>query len=477
MELDPHQREKLNQQLAALPPGSAISLLLEVQSDQLRGGDLYSHKFVLTKLIQILAGQGFKPEFLEQPKVLFREPFDAFLVDVKNDPKQRGTILRASLDVIWDWIATDLFLGQIQGMENKIIKALMANKPDDARALMSEFHQQVGDKIWSVLSPIEEGSREHIGYNAKFGKVGIFEDALEMARALQIAPALIQLRSKIRRGLTLNHDADVHHCHGLYMQFLSTADQHAELGMLLIAGRLENTYEILKLIKLHTTAEIDTDILRDPASQSGTLVLSNLQDSIGGSIKLISRYSDFPLVAKNITEFYHCTELFTSLVELSRKSLWGNMIFQNRNDLSTAIEQQIVQLPRLINLLRYKKGAQKFTQATNSDDIGPSDYDIRQAVFIASLLRLAGRYLDQLSINDAYTKAKNEANIFVDSVAEIIVDELAKCDRQEKDTVLKYFKPMVELTLILQGEELASLLERRGDSAFRAFVSVEENTT
>jgi len=473
MEIDSQKQAKLKGQLSSLPAKAAIALLREVQRDELRGDDTYPHKFVTRQLIAHLAGQGFEAEFLGQPWQLFCEPFDAFLVDEKADIKQRGAILRKSVTAIWNWLMAELFQNQLPDLEIEIIQALMEDKPGQAKALMAEFHKQAGDAIWAELSDVEEGSRVHLSYNVKFGKPGVFEDALEVARVLRIAPALIQLRSQIQVGLTFDHDEDVHHCHGLYKQFLQSADDHIELGMLLIANRLEKPYEIVRLLQHHTGAELDSVMLRDPAAQSATLVLSDLESSINEAIKLISQYDDFPLVARKITEFHDCIELFTSLIEISPRSVWGNRIIQIRNDLSSAIKTQVEQLPRLINMLRYKNNAQQTFRHKEAEEGAPNAYDVKQAVYIASLLQLSGRLLKQLSINDAIAKARNESNNFIETAAEIIVSELAKGEWQEKKLVLKYFKPVVELTLILQGEELASILERRGESAFRAKPAVK----
>ena len=468
MELDRQTREKLNAQLAFLQPKAALALLREVRRDEAHGGNSYPHQFVAGKLIENLENQGFDAELLRQPWILFSEPFQVFLVDRKNDVRQRGSILRESASIIWNYLWTDLLPDQLPDLEFRILEALRSDRPSDARTLMAAFHSQAGDRIWSQLSVVEEGSREHLSYNSKFGKPGVFEDAMEIARALQIAPALIQLRSKMRAGLTLCHDEDVRHCHTLYQQFLKTADNHVELGMILMARRLEKPYEVIKIVQHHVGAELDTIILRDPASQSATLVLCDLEDSIREALKLISQYQDFPLVAEKITEFYHCMAVFTSVVEISTRSLWGNRIIQIRNILSAAIKLQIEQLPRLIKILRYKNKSQRFLSPRSNGESTPNPYDVNQAIYIARLLDLSGRFLSQLSINDAYAKARNEAINFLESVSEINVSELAKADAGEKTKILKYFKPLVELTLILQGEERAALLERRGDSAFRA---------
>ncbi len=468
MELDRQTREKLNAQLAFLPPKAALALLREVRRDEERGGNSYPHQFVAGKLRENLENQGFDAELLRQPWLLFSEPFQVFLVDTKNDARQRGSILKESASIIWNWLWTELLSDQLPDLEFRVLEAMRNDRPSDARALMAAFHRQAGDRIWSQLSVVEEGSREHLSYNSKLGKPGVFEDAMEMARALQIAPALIQLHSKMRAGLTLCHDEDVRHCHTLYRKFLKTADNHVELGMMLMARRLEKPYEVIKIIQHHVGAELDTVILRDPASQSATLVLCDLEDSIREALKLISQYQDFPLAAEKITEFYHSMAIFTSVVEISTRSLWGNRIIQIRNILSAAIKLQIEQLPRLIKILRYKNKSQRFLSPKSSGESGPNSYDVNQAIYIARLLDLSGRFLSQLSINDAYAKARNEAINFLESVSEINVSELAKADAGEKNKILEYFKPVVELTLILQGEERAALLERRGESAFRA---------
>jgi len=468
MELDTQTREKLNAQLAFLPPKAALALLREVRRDEERGGNSYPHEFVAGKLNENLKDQGFDEELLGQPWAMFCEPFQAFLVDKKNDPRQRGSILRESSSVIWNWLWTELLSDQLPDQEFRIIQALGDDRRDDAKAMMAAFHKQAGDRIWSQLSGVEEGSREHLSYNAKFGKPGVFEDAMEMARALQIAPPLIQLRGRMRTGLTLSHDEDVRHCHVLYQKFLQAADNHIELGMMLMASRLEKPYEVIKIIQHHVGDELDTIILSDPASQSATLVLCDLEDSIQDALKLISQYREFSLVAEKITEFYNCTAMFTSVVEISTRSVWGNRIIQIRNILSAAIKQQIEQLPRLIKSLRYKNKGSLFPSSAGDSTSGPNAYDVNQAIYIARLLDLSGRFLSQLSINDAFAKARNEAINFLESVSEINVSELAKAELGEKNKILEYFKPVVELTLILQGEERAALLERRGGSAFRA---------
>jgi len=443
-------------------------LLRKVQIDELRGDETYPHEFVTRQLMKILAQQGFESEFLDQTRVLFCEPFDSFIVDEKKDPKRRGAILQHSVTIIWDWLITELFHDSLPDLEIEIIQAFRDARPEQARKLIGKFHQQAGDRIWSELSTIEEGSKTYLAYTVKFGKSGVFEDALEMARILRIAPALIQLRNHIQAGLTLQQDEDVLHCHSLYKQFLKSTDDHIELGMMLISNRLAKPCEILKLLRHHTGTELDTIILRDPACLSATRVLIDLEGSITEAISLIGQYENFPLVEKKITEFYQCMGLFTSLVEITPGSLWGSRIIQIRNNLSSAIKQQIEQLPRLINTLRYKNKTHSSSSRQIGEKSGPNTYDIRQTIYIANLLRVSGRQLKQLSINDAFTKAKNEANNFIEVVAEIAVSKLAKADTREKNIILKYFKPIVELTSILQGEELASLLERRGESAYRA---------
>ena len=468
MEIDSQKQDKLSEQLATLPLKAAIALLREVQRDELRGGNNYPHTFVTKKLIENLVLQGVEPELLGQTWNLFCEPFEAFLVFHKTSHKNPGAIQHTSITVIWNWLLSELFQDRLPDLEIEIIQAMKDDNSDHARTLMAEFHKEAGSRIWSELSTVEEGSRAHIGFNSKFGTPGVFEDALEMAKVLQIAPALLQLRNKVRKGLTLNQDEDVIHCCGLYKQFLRSAEEHVEYGMMMIARRLEKPYEVLKVVAQHTGAETDVIILQDPASQSGSMVLCDLEDSINEAIKLIAQYEDFPTVATKIKEFYTCVELFTSLVEISPRSLWGSKIIQIRNDLSSIIKQEIEQLPRLINVLRYKNKTSLTSSTMIDEEKGPNAYDVSQALYIANLLAVSGRSLKQLSINDAFAKAKTEADNFIEAVAEIIVSALAKGDQSEKERALKYFQPILELTKILQGKEIASLLERRGDSAFRS---------
>ena len=130
-----------------------------------------------------------------------------------------------------------------------------------------------------------------------------------------------------------NHNHDVIRCSGMFKNFKKFASDHHELGMLMISARLKHPYEIIKVIQHFNALDSDLLILRDPTSQSGTTVLQNLEQSISETIKLISQNDDFSAVAEKITEFYECAELFTSLMSISPKSIWGSLIFQIRSDL------------------------------------------------------------------------------------------------------------------------------------------------
>ncbi len=472
MKIDTEKQDKLSERLASLSAEAAIALMREVERDKLRGEDTYPHDFVCSQLRKTIEETGLKVDRLGSPRRLFCEPFEVFLVDEKSDSDQRGAISRKSIAPIWNWLLGELFCDQLPVLEVEIIKALLDNEPDCARQLMKEFHKEAGDRIWAELSKVEEGSRAHLGYNVKFGGIGIFEDALEIARVLQIAPAFNRLSKQVQSGTTLQHDEDIHHCVGLYRQFVNSASAHAELGMLLIAARLKNRYEILKVVRNHIGTDNYSVAMKDPAFVSGTTVLFNLEQSVAEAIKIIPQYDDFGFVAHRIAEFHSCAELFTSFFNITPNSLWGSRLIQIRNDLSSAIQVQIEQLPRLINSIRYHGDSgsnfQTHKSAGPNSEPGPNNYDVNQAIFTAKLLMLSGKFLSQLSIYDAVTKAKHDANNFIETVAERIVSDLAKAVGQEKQVVQKYFKPMVDLTLIIQGKEIAALLERRGEAAARS---------
>ena len=472
MEIDTQIQDKLTERFSCLTPQAATALLREVERDKLRGGNTYPHEFVCAKLIQIMVDHRVTVMRLGTPETLFCAPFNIFLVDEKSEPSQRGIISRKSIMPIWNWLMSDLMRDVMPRLDADITHMLLSDDLAGAKRLMAEFHQKAGDEMWAALSAVEEGSREHMRYNALFGDASVLDDALEVARILQIAPALDQLSKNIPAGATLNRDADVQHMARLYRDFIKSTPAHVELGILLIAARLKKPYEILKVLKAHTRVESNIAVMRDPASVSGTTILISLENSMIEAINKIALYEDFDFVSKKITEFRDCAELFNNEFEISPKSLWGNRIIKIRNDLSSAISMQIGQLPRFINNLRYGREKLKSFQQESSKTAAlqnsPNAYDVDQALYTAKLLMLAGLHIDQLSVNDALTRARNDSNKFIESISEMIVSDLSKAAGKEKDFIMRHFGPIVEMTQILQGDQLAALLERRGASASRA---------
>src|SRR5579864_8777604 len=180
--------------LGSLPADIAHKLARAVEIDRLMDGTALPHEAILTGLRPVLRQTG-QPARTPSPLRLFCRPFEDILTSAPRSAKQKASLARGSVAVVWSWISRTLIPGPSQSFSADTKKLFLAQKPDEALARAAEFWTLSGNAVRDALA--SDAGRK--AARAALGGDMVVEDAEEMALLLLAGSDVLKIQAVLAK--------------------------------------------------------------------------------------------------------------------------------------------------------------------------------------------------------------------------------------------------------------------------------------
>src|SRR5947207_15954158 len=122
--LSADKQQLLSGFLGKLPEPVAARLAKAVEVDRLTGGKGLPHEEILGALRPQLRHAG-QTERMPTPQRFFCQPFEDFLIGRERHLKQKGRIVRSSIEPVWTWLANELMPARHRALTEAVRDAIL----------------------------------------------------------------------------------------------------------------------------------------------------------------------------------------------------------------------------------------------------------------------------------------------------------------------------------------------------------------
>ena len=186
-----------------------------------------------------------------------------------------------------------------------------------------------------------------------------------------------------------------------------------------------------------------------------------------GALQAIAGRAPIDLVERFLGHYFDIAEGFMSHVDVDMRAGWGWRVIAIRNALSASLKSALEAAPRLIKLALYRKG-RNTTGATAVALEWPDGRAVEDADFVVRLMLCVQPLLSQIPINADYASVRSNVCSFIESIAEISLDDVRRCSGEESRCAEAYLKAIANFTELVFGIDAAEMLRRRGRVAMQS---------
>src|SRR6266581_1381161 len=200
------------------------------------------------------------------------KPFEDLLVVRERHTKQKGRIARSSIEPVWNWLANELMPARHRELTDAIRDAILYSRLSDIEQRAVEFWAESA----TALKPALADEKKMTAAAKKLGGVAAAEDAAEIALLLRGAPEIEKLRNRLPKPIVGLADEDIAFLRDAYDRLTASDPDLAPYVPLVVLGRLEKPWEVLRVVVALTRKSTDTLISKTDLAVVGDLLFSDL---------------------------------------------------------------------------------------------------------------------------------------------------------------------------------------------------------
>ena len=457
--LSSDKQQLLSGFLCTLPPPVASRLAKAVEVDRLTGGRGLPHEVILGVLRPQLR-QIAPPSRMPTPQRFFCQPFEDFLIEHPRSAKQKGRIARSSIEPVWNWLANELMPERHRELTDAIRDAILYSRLSDIERRAAELW----DESAAALEPALADEKRMAVAARKLGGVAVAEDAAEIALILRGAREIGKLQNRLPKPIVSIADEDLSFLYDAYDRLTATDPDLAPYVPLVVLGRLERPWEVLRVAAALTRQKSDTLIAATDLSVLGDLLFSDLDVYV----KKIQAVRAVDFVSESVLHDLACfAELSSGMVKelgIRREGKWGHSLAKDRVAVASVMEGLLERAPREIIAALPLAKVGGFGKVPRPLDLSrPHDSErSANAKRYAHLMVHSRPFAAVTAFNAKLNEAFEETADALRSCSEDLVRELRAATTAETRAHLEaHFMPMLELCALVLGEEEATLIHRR----------------
>ncbi len=397
----------------------------------------------------------------------FCEPFEDMLTGMSASEKQAGRINRNSVSPVWNWLNTRLMPEELPQLATKLEQSLERGNTEDAGKLLGIFYQKISQALEQAIAAVDDmdAERERRRLEAMLGGPQVLADAREMAIALSIADKIEAIKKELPETIIEFNGEILKYCVKLYEKFLVEASDNPEIFISIIMKRLKRKGQVLRLAKKIICKDDEALIAQTPHGIAGEILLFDMEATAEQLAASINRHDLASTVLFSVRQFHILAKGMTSEVRIDMKGKWGMRLVKVRKHVTDLLEREISVVPRLIRqaLLGKKSIGKKKKPAIPAAKIDP--LDMVEAVRALKILVGVQFLSEQISLNATITKFIKEVKQYLDSITERNISLIKEETGQSRKRAIESLEGTVKLVRIIQGDDMAELITRRGQAA------------
>lgn len=452
--------EQLRAFLHQLPDKELKTLAVKIELD--RGENRFGipHDAIMAllrpRLAEIRAPRIFTPQ-----RILCL-PFEDMLDFRDPDPKQTGTIARASIGPMWNLVLERIGT-EWEPVADAFVRAQKKGDDDRKNAAASQLWAMAAKALKTWDESLGSDPGEIRAAAKKIGGTRRLEDIREMAAVLEIADIVESLKDQLPRKPILNFTPEqVTIVKRHYDRVVTEAPDHEVYLLLALIGRLLQPFPVLKVFRALSRKLDDTLTANSDLGIAGNIVITALEKDADAVAEAADapRATETDVIAK-AKRFAAAFKGITSDIGIRRDGEWGQRMYGCRGKVSAAVENLVLATAQdtVLDMLPNKgNGTPDFT--TFPDEL---KFEISERR--ARALGEASRIAEQIGLQSACQSKVGQLRKDLEKYAAKIIEKLPKVDPDHKPQAAAHLATTVRLVELITNSDTADLLRRRGNAA------------
>jgi hypothetical protein len=459
--LSADKQNLLSRFLGKLPEDVSARLARAVEADRLTGGSDLPHEVILRGLKSHVRPMppGARPP---SPQRFFCQPFEDILVNPGRAAKQKGRIARSSVEPVWNWLEQDLMPGRLA----EIAKALQVAALTDDLSGLDRKSAEMWKEIGAVLKPALTGARNMSSAAKRLGGMDVAEDAAEMALLLNGAAELAPLQKRLPKPITNLSAHAIGFVRDVFDRLTVSDPDLAPYVPLLVLGRLERLWEVLRLTAALSRKSDDTLISSTDIGVVGELLFDDL-DVYVRKIEAARPLSfDSETLVADLARFSELSGGMVKELEIRREGKWGQHLARSRAAVGRVFEDLLERAPKEIFAALPGWKPATYGKARPLDLSRPPDTErLASAKRYAHLVAESRKFASAASFSAKLVEATDSIQGTLRTYAENILRDLRAAPPPTPPSMDAHFTAILQLCTLVLGPEETDLLRRRSRAA------------
>ena len=445
--------------LGDLPKDVASRLAKAVEVDRLIGGNALPHDEILKALRPQLKGAGSTSRRVPTPQRLFCRPFADLLVGDQRKEKQKGRIARSSVDAVWTWLAQDLMPARHRALTASLGQATLADDEGQVERDLAQFWSEASRALKAAL--VDEYRRSVAAQ--RLGSDLVVADAAEMALMLDAVSTVAEVQARLPKPVVQLTQDDIWFLTDLIDRITPDNPDFVPYVALIVLGRLERPWEVLRLVTAITRKSTDIVISGTDMDIVGELLFSDLD------VYAVNIQSTRPInfdpdnVLANLAGF---TELSSGMIKelgIRRDGKWGQRLAKDRAAVAQVMESLLQRARKeILAALPPHKGLAFAMRQRSLDLTRAIDPDrVARAKRYAQLIAYSRPFAVAGAFSARLMKVTDETALALRTYAEDILTELRAAAPEARLRASEHMTVMLSLCELVLGEAETDFLRRR----------------
>jgi hypothetical protein len=338
------QVDRIWEFLQRLSPLTRSCLLSELERLEMSGFDMPGSGDLKARLRAEFRQDGTTQTRAATPSRYFFTPVEQLLVDGSPEHANSGRISRGSLTPIWEWISRDLLPTMARDYNVKMKELIAADKQREAGQVAATFQTKVMKSLEGTLKTPENAAQVRTKLRSYTAAPSIFDDVVKLMQAFQARDALAKFNDTLPERIADLDDPQVKKMTALLDAFRKKSPDAVPFALALIAKRLKEPWQILRLATKAAPSKNVSDVAVTPYAVAVPMVLDQVEDK---QLALrIALKNNRVVTAKDILTDIYDTE-YAIQVRLDRieESEWGKRLHAIMEGIATMVEAEVNRFP------------------------------------------------------------------------------------------------------------------------------------
>jgi hypothetical protein len=334
-----HLTEKIRSYLDALSPRAVQTLLRGLENARARGSDDPHLELILDACVSaarrssgVMLDAEPRENWLQR---LFFAPVEDLLVSEMLPSKERGRVTRASLPLIWNWIARDIAPDRVSVATE--LSRRLETEPDEVVDMASNLRRHVMEPMQKAIADAHANDRAHQKICMLVGGERALRDLEDVVAAILEANWLDALRESLPERLT---EWDFKPGSPSLLRIKAVADRHGEhkhLVAAIVLARVEAPESMLSLAAALAGSISIRKIAASPYAVFAEIALSEVERFSGIACGSCSNRE----LSVAINAYTRLVKVLDRQFDLTEKPAWQKRVADTRRALSQLVTREL----------------------------------------------------------------------------------------------------------------------------------------